>query len=232
MFLRRTLLSSILLFLLLFASLIVVAQSQSFKLENFARIEIDEEAIEAAAQTLISNHGAQVIIYAVVSGDASDFTERLQSDNYIFTGSKVRSTTIAIYIATEEQYSEIRWGSDFDIDGSAVRRDALNPALRDRDFTKAFIEALSTINDQVSNPFRGIASFISGLFAIPELWFLVGFFLLLMFLKWAGIISGDGSDSSDNSSWSSSSNSSSWSSSDSSSSSDSGGGSDGGSWND
>ena len=221
------------LLLLTLHGFISVGQSSSFTLVNDGNVAIDDEAVRDAAAPLINNYGAQVAIYAVVSGDSADFTQRLQADG-LATRSGTNPDTFAIYIATEEQYSEVRWGSSFDgLDGDAVRSDHLNPMLRERNFTQAFVDALDGAHGQLSNPFYAVTQFLKDILGIPEVWIIVSIIVLFFILHKAGVLKSSGT-AADNS-WSSSSShnsGSSWSSSSDSSSSDSGGGSSGGSWSD
>ena len=211
------------------------AQFESFIFKNEGNVDVNRADIEAAAQSLIREHGARVAIYIVVTGDERDFTNRLRTDSLenSYTGRK--SDLVAIYIATEEQYSEIRWGSDFDrIDGGRIRRDVLNPNLRERAFNDAIINALQTFEGDLSNPLIIIGYLLGQVCLNPTVLFIIAILIFIFIGIQTGYISGDGSSSSstdNSSSWSSSNDSSSsWSSSNDSSS--SGGGSDGGSWND
>ena len=227
---KRILIVAFVLILTVLNVSVSVGQCGSFTLVNDSDVTIDYEAVRDAAAPLISGYGARVAIYAVVSGDSADFTSRLQADG-LATRSGTNPDTFAIYIATEEQYSEVRWGADFDgLDGDAVRSDHLNPMLRERNFTQAFVDALDGASSQLSNPLYGLTQFLKDILGIPEVWIVIGILALLFILHKAGILKSSGAASSD--SWSSSSHNSgsSWSSSDSSSS-DSGGSS-GGSWDD
>jgi hypothetical protein len=232
---KRILVLAIVLILLAFSIFVSVGQGGSFSLVNDSNVSIDYEAVRDAAMPLINEYGARVTIYAVVSGDRDDFTQRLQADG-LATASSTNSNTFAIYIATEEQYSEIRWGSSFNIDGDAIRSNNLNPMLRERNFTQALVDALNGAQGQTSNPFNGITESVQTICGVPEIWIVVAIIVLVFILRKLGIIQpGDGSSS--DSSWSSNSRSSSSSSRSSSSgrsssSRGSSGGSSSGSWKD
>lgn len=134
--------------LLLFIASIVSAQSRTFMFVNETNADIAVTRIETAAQPLIENHQAQVVVYVVVSGGRQDFTKRLADDDIVF--STTPDNLIAIYIALEEQYSEIKWGADFDIDGGDIRSDALNPNLRSGAFEQAIVDTLHAIANDAS----------------------------------------------------------------------------------
>lgn len=214
-----------------------IAQRGSFRLVNDTIAEVSTTTIRAAAQPLIDRYGADVAIYMVVSGSRSDFTERLDAGGLMTIIGGTRPNTLAIYIATEEQYSEIRWGSDFDkLEGANIRSKALNPALRSRDFTKAFVDTLDAIDGRMSNPFIGLGRFLGGLLSQPAVWLFAGLLLLSYIMRKAGF-SGSGGSSYDDDNDSRNRRRRSWGSSGRSSSSrssrkSSGGGSDGGSWDD
>ena len=219
--------------ILVFSISIGLAQPTSFFFVNDGNVDVDRNAVENVAQNLIDDFGARVGIYVVVSGNSRDFTSRLNEDRLSSSFAGTRDNTLAIYIATEEQYSEIRWGSDFDrMDGSRIRSEALNPALRDREFTQALVNTLQSVHDEMTNPLVSIRHLLGQLLSNPVVLLIIGFLLFLYIGNKMGFEFGDGSSNgySDHSS-SSSSSGSSWSSG-SSSGGGSSGGSSGGSWND
>jgi len=217
-------------FILAFCLVTGYAQYETFFFKNEGKVAISQADVESAAQSLINGHGARVAIYVVVTGSEYDFTQRLKADGLENIYGR-QSDLLAIYIATEEQYSEIRWGSDFDrLDGGRIRREVLNPSLRDRAFSDALINTLQEVDGDLSNPLVSIAYSLGQFCNTPTVLVIIGLLLFLYFGVKLGATGIDGVDNS--SSWSSSNDSSSsWSSSDDSSSS-SGGGSDGGSWDD
>ncbi len=218
--------------ILVFSIFIGDAQPTSFFFVNDGNVEVDQTAVESSAQPLIDDFGARVGIYLVVSGNNRDFDSRLNEDglSHSFTGT--RPDTLAIYIATEERFSEIRWGSDFDrIDGSWIRSEFLNPALRERKFTQALVETLQSIHEEMTHPLVSIRHLLSQIVSNPAILLIIGFVIYLLYKIKTGTLGDLFTNSSTDYSSSSGGSSSSWSSG-SSSGGGSSGGSSGGSWDD
>lgn len=218
--------------------------------------EADARFSEAPVQEAmrpLEQRGIKVVTFIVQSGGEADLTERLNALG-LSDGTKTSENVIALYIAIEERYSEVRWNTvtyDNVIDGLNVRRTFMNPSLRDGLYTEALVRSLEalesafiqadtgtptprpkTTNNQSNyNPFSGIffSEILKSLFVGALIYLLYRKFPLLFDTKSPpGTLDND-SRNRMNTFVSSSDNYSSFS--DSSSSSDSGG-SDGGSWND
>lgn len=118
---------------------------------------LDEDAVREAAQPLV-DRGALVAVYLVQSGGAEDFTDRLIEDDLARDSNTARSTMVAIYVALDQRYSEIRYGDEWsdalavNENAELIRSDQLNPGLSDQDYTRGFTSALTAIDDAIANP--------------------------------------------------------------------------------
>ncbi|GAB4526554.1 MAG: hypothetical protein OHK0046_43480 [Anaerolineae bacterium] len=191
---------------------------------------LDESAVRAATQPLI-DRGARVVVYFVQSGGASDFLSRLE-DNGFGSGQSANDDVIALYVSVNDRYSEIRWGEDFDsqLSNNNLRSDVMNPQLRAADYTLAFVDTLTALDEVLAGTRTSVRTDTDEENTSGGTVVLCGFLLFLPGIFIYCMITGrckstGSSDHSSGSSYGSSAGSS--------PSFDSGGGgSDGGSWND
>jgi len=117
---------------------------------------LDRAAVQRAAQPLI-NRGAEVAIYLVQSGDASDFRSRLTKDGLV-RDSLYRTKMIAIYVALDSGYSSISsgdgWNEALAVNNNRdlIRTQKLNPGLSSSDYTGAFTATLGAIEAAIVSP--------------------------------------------------------------------------------
>ncbi|MEI8308791.1 MAG: hypothetical protein WCF99_17145 [Chloroflexales bacterium] len=117
---------------------------------------LDRAAVQRAAQPLI-NRGAEVAIYLVQSGDASDFRSRLTKDGLLRDG-LYRTKMIAIYVALDSRYSSISsgdgWNEALAVNNNRdlIRTQKLNPGLSSSDYTGAFTATLGAIEAAIVSP--------------------------------------------------------------------------------
>ncbi len=117
---------------------------------------LDRAAVQRAAQPLI-NRGAEVAIYLVQSGDASDFRSRLTKDGLV-RDSLYRTKMIAIYVALDSRYSSISsgdgWNEALAVNNNRdlIRTQKLNPGLSSSDYTGAFTATLGAIEAAIVSP--------------------------------------------------------------------------------
>ncbi len=141
--------------LLLLLAVPALAQGQLLIRDPGGRL--DRGAVERAARPLLKRD-ANVAIYIVDSGGPDDFTERLVDDGLARADGAFRSGTIAIYVAVNDRYSEIRygdrWSDALSVNDNAevIRQGDLNPGLSDGDFTRGVTTALTAIEAAIVNP--------------------------------------------------------------------------------
>ncbi len=121
---------------------------------------LDRAALERAAAPLLSRD-AEVAIYLVDEGGASDFENRLTRDGFLRDGIH-RTKMIAIYVAIDSGYSAIRYGDgwnealDVSLGGTKnyelIRTQSLNPGLSSGDYTSAFTTTLDAIEEAIISP--------------------------------------------------------------------------------
>lgn len=137
--------------------LVVPALAQGQVLIRDPGGRLDRGAVERAARPLL-NRGADVAVYIVDRGGPDDFTERLVDDGLARADGAFRSGTIAIYVAVDDRYSEIRygdrWSDALSVNNNAelIRQGDLNPGLSDGDFTRGVTTALGAIEAAIVNP--------------------------------------------------------------------------------
>lgn len=118
---------------------------------------LDESAIERAADPLV-DRGAQVAVYLVQSGGEQDFRDRLIEDGLLRNDGLARTNLIALYVALDERYSDIRYGDDWAFalgvndNFDFIRTTELNPGLSAGDFTGAMTAALTAIEAAIVAP--------------------------------------------------------------------------------
>ena len=112
---------------------------------------LDQAAIEAAAAPLLAR-GARIALFAVDRGRAPAFDAML-AENALLRDGLVRDDLIAIFVAFEDRYSEIRYGAQWQpaLDGTveAIQRDSLNARLADDDADGAFAGSLVALDAAV-----------------------------------------------------------------------------------
>jgi hypothetical protein len=195
---------------------------------------LNEDQVRQAAAPL-TDQGVRVAVYFVLHGGQADFITQLSREG-LADGSEANSNVIAIYVSTSEQYSEIRWGANYDRQLEPVGRDLrstrLNPGLREGDYTAAFVNTLEGIEQVLAGTY--VSSGVSGssssrpAFDIDEIAPVVLIILLIgswIYCLVTGKCKSSGSSSDNDRSFSSFSGGSS-------SSGGSSGGHDGGSWDD
>jgi uncharacterized membrane protein YgcG len=168
------------LLLILLPTLASVAQDEvevetgSLIIVNDDGLPLDITLVEQAAQNLVNQHKADIAIYLVNTGNAEDFTQRLSSDG-LGGDFSANASTLGIYVAVTQPYSEIRAGTNFDrIDMNELRTNTLNPLLREANYTQAFINTLNVINEQMSNPAYGAGYYFRFILTSPYFWGLLG----------------------------------------------------------
>jgi hypothetical protein len=168
------------LLLILLPTLASVAQDEvevetgSFVIINDDGLPLDITLVEQAAQNLVNQHKADVAIYLMNTGNSEDFTQQLSADGLggDFTAN---ASTLGIYVAVTQPYSEIRAGTNFDrIDMNELRTNTLNPLLREANYTQAFINTLNVIDEQMSNPAYGAGYYFRFILTSPYFWGLLG----------------------------------------------------------
>jgi hypothetical protein len=157
------------LLLILLPTLASVAQDEvevetgSLIIVNDDGLPLDITLVEQAAQNLVNQHKADIAIYLVNTGNAEDFTQRLSSDG-LGGDFSANASTLGIYVAVTQPYSEIRAGTNFDrIDMNELRTN-----------TQAFINTLNVINEQMSNPAYGAGYYFRFILTSPYFWGLLG----------------------------------------------------------
>jgi hypothetical protein len=168
------------LLLLLLPTLASVAQDEvevetgSFVIVNDDGLPLDITLVEQAAQNLVNQHKADIAIYLMNTGNSEDFTQQLSADGLggDFTAN---ASTLGIYVAVTQPYSEIRAGTNFDrIDMNELRSNTLNPLLREANYTQAFVNTLNVVNEQMSNPAYGAGYYFRFILTSPYFWGLLG----------------------------------------------------------
>ncbi len=133
----------------------VLAQGQVLITDPGGRL--DQNAIRQTARPLL-NKGATVAVYFVDNGDGDDFTERLVDDGLARADGAFLTNVIAIYVALNDRYSDIRFGDQWaealavNENYEFIRSTVLNPGLSSGDFTSAFSDTLGAINEAIENP--------------------------------------------------------------------------------
>lgn len=165
----------LILLLVLLRTLVSLAQDEehtngSFSIVNNSGEAIDTTAVEQAAQNLVNQYRADVVIYVFANGNSDTFTQELSAAG-LGGDFSANAWTLAIFVATAQPYSEIRLGSNFDrINVDDLRTNALNPLLRESNFTQAFVNTLTTVNQQMSNPAYGAGYYLRFIVTSPFFW--------------------------------------------------------------
>jgi len=102
--------------------------------------------VQAAAQPL-SKRGATIAVFLVDAGGQEDFDSRLQRFN-LATAESIRGDVLAIYVAIDPFYSEIRYGgawSALDAHSEEIRAAKLDANLQEGVYTLAVVRTLEAI---------------------------------------------------------------------------------------
>lgn len=116
---------------------------------------LDPARVEAAAEPLVGR-GATVAVFVVSQGDGrgEDFARRLDSAGLLRDG-RIAPRAIGVYVSSAPRYSELRVGEPWSGAVSSdelerIRREVLNPALRDERFTDGIAAAVAAIESPVA----------------------------------------------------------------------------------
>lgn len=143
------------LFLLLLLVAPALAQGELIITDPGRRL--DRQEVTDAANKL-RQRGAAVAIYLVQSGGQDDFNRRLVQDDLARSDGSIGTDVIAIYAALDQQFSSIRYGDDwYDALGvndnyDVIRQGDFNPGLANGEYTSAFTDALTAIDEAIASP--------------------------------------------------------------------------------
>lgn len=188
---------------------------------NAAEVELDTEAIEAAARLLDDNFGIAIDVYIFEAMADEDYNEAFWGYREFLLDRDYGSlppNQLVIVIGVEEQYSEISWGAALDrLDGERIRGEVMNPRLNEGDYTGALVRSFEASIERLQNGrmafdevSRGYAEYADEVLIVC----LVLFFIFISFYlqatgsyngssdtpyrrsSWSGFRSGSGSGSS------------------------------------